>query len=288
MLKIENVVFAYGRRKPRVLDGFSLSLDRGGIYGLLGPNGVGKSTLLYMIMGMLRPKEGSITYDGTDTWRREPGILADTFLVPEEFSLPPVTLSRYIEVYGRMYPNFDLGVMQDCLKAFFMEDYAKRLNALSMGQKKKIFISFALACRTPLLLMDEPTNGLDIQAKTAFRTLMSRHIGDDRTVIISTHQVRDLEQLLDHIVIMNTRRVILSSDIAGIQDRLAFRRNVTEDEAEGALITIPSPGGMDIMTLNDGGDITDVNLELLFGYALSNPDETARIFNETSSNSEAK
>lgn len=269
MIKIDNVSFSYGMRKPRVLADFSLQLSEAGIYGLLGPNGAGKSTLLYLIMGMLKPSRGSITSDGVSTWKRRPDTLRDMFIVPEEFSLPQMQLKDFVTAQSALYPNFSMDIMDRCLHEFGMTGTGN-IGALSMGQKKKIFISFALACQTPVLLMDEPTNGLDIQAKAAFRTLVSQVVNPSQIVIISTHQVRDLEQLLDHILIMNRCQVLLNADVQDLQRRYAFFHNVAPTEADGALFTLQSPGGLNIMTDNHDPEqiCTDTDLELLFSYMM--------------------
>lgn len=277
MLKIDKVTYSYGRRKPKVLDDFSLELSPGSIYGLLGPNGAGKSTLLYLTMGALKPSAGYITYNGDNTMLRLPRTLTGIFLVPEEVTLPPVTLRRYTQLNAPFYPNFSTEVMERCLKAFGLTN-DMRLDRISMGLKKKAFISFAFACLTPVLLMDEPTNGLDIPGKVTFRRLCSELMTDDRIMVISTHQVRDLDQLLDRVVMMNENRIIISRSIAEIQNTLRFDRGVPESMARRALAAIPSPGGFDVMMPATPGDETEVNLELLFDYAMHHPGELESMF----------
>ena len=271
MIEIDNLKFAYKSRGALVLDGFSLKLDHGGIYGLLGPNGVGKSTLLYLMTGMLFPTAGTVRFEGYDTSRRLPGVLERMVLVPEELELPRMSAEKYVDVYGCMYPNFSREVYEACLKEFLMPKI-ERLDALSMGQRKKVAISFAIAARTPLLLMDEPTNGLDIQGKAAFRSLVSRYISDDQIVVISTHQVRDLDQLPDHILIINNRNVRLDAPVSKSQDKFSFYDNVTGDIVTRAMIALPSPGGFAVMVPNTDGDMTAINLELLFTYVLQHPE----------------
>ena len=271
MITIENLSFAYKRRSPLVLDGFSLKLEHSGIYGLLGPNGVGKSTLLYLMTGMLFPTGGTVKFDGYDAGRRLPGVLERMFLVPEELVLPRMSAESYVNAYSCMYPNFSREIFDACLAEFMMPKVG-RLDSLSMGQRKKVMISFAIAARTPLLLMDEPTNGLDIQGKAAFRSLVSRYISDDQIVVISTHQVRDLDQLLDHILIVNNQKVLLDSPVSKIQDKLSFYDNVTGDIVTRAMIALPSPGGFAVMGPNTDGDMTAINLELLFTYVLQHPE----------------
>lgn len=281
MLKIDKLTFGYGHSKRKVLDDFAMELAGGTVCGLLGPNGAGKTTLLQLIMGALTPWSGTVTFDGENTRARKAETLSRMMLVPEEVTLPEVSLDTFIDCYGRMYPNFSKEIFDECVKEFMVED-KKNLKALSMGQKKKIYISFALACRCDLILMDEPTNGLDIPGKASFRRLISSLIGDDTTVIISTHQVRDLEQILDRIAIMDEHRLLFNQTVGDIQNRLKFVWNIPQDQAMDALATMPSPAGVDAMLINDGeGEETSVNLEMLFDYVLRHPQDTNKIFNGT-------
>ena len=209
MLKIENITYGYNTMH-NVLENFSLSYEEPGIYGLLGKNGTGKSTLLYLIMGLLRPKQGQITFEGINTQERNPEALQEMFIVPEEYNLPSITLPEYVKVLKPFYPNFDEQLMVRLLEVFEMQGPRINLGALSMGQKKKIYMCIALATRTKLLLMDEPTNGLDIPSKSQFRKVVAQGMREDQTVIISTHQVRDVETLLDHVTIIEQNAVLLN------------------------------------------------------------------------------
>lgn len=278
MLKINNVSYSYSLKGSKVLDDFSLSLSSGGVYGLLGPNGAGKSTLLNIIAGTLTPSHGNVTLDGTDTRRRLPETLSDIFFVPEEFSLPPMKLSKYARLYGAMYPRFSEDDMKRYLEMFELPSDV-RLDTLSMGQKKKVFMSFAMACNTRVLLMDEPTNGLDIPGKSAFRRFTASNIDDERIFVISTHQVRDVDRLLDHILIMNQSHVLLDRPVYEIQKRLKFIETNDARLTAEALHSIPSIGGASIIIPNDDQCETDINLELLFDFIQRKPDLAKTIFN---------
>lgn len=269
-LSLKNLSFRYSRKKPLVLDNVSMDFTEGKICGLLGPNGAGKSTLLYLIAGALAPTSGEVTFDGIKTINRNPKVLANIFLVPEEPQLPSMTLSKFIELNSTFYPNFNAGIMEEALNEFDLS-VPGRLDALSMGQKKKIVLSFALAVRTPVLLMDEPTNGLDIPGKSAFRRLVARYAGDDRLFLISTHQVRDLDQLLDHVIIMDSHRFVLDDSIYNLQQKLSFLRNQPR-VPENALYSLPSLGGFDVLVpkADDDDEETVVNLEILFEAAMKN------------------
>lgn len=220
MLQIQNVTYGYNAMH-NVLENFSLQYDEPGIYGLLGKNGTGKSTLLYLIMGLLRPKQGEITFNGVNTQNRLPETLQEMFIVPEEYNLPSIPLPAYLKVLCPFYPNFDEQLMVKLLEMFDMlhvngatldENGIPKINlgALSMGQKKKVYMCIALAARTKLLLMDEPTNGLDIPSKSQFRKVVAHGMRDDQIVVISTHQVRDVETLLDHVTIIEQNAVLLN------------------------------------------------------------------------------
>lgn len=277
MLQVENISFSYGRRKPEVLSDFSFSLEKGRVYGLLGKNGVGKSTLLYLMCGLLTPKHGRVMYHGVDMRRRLPETLRDVFLVPEEFDLPAVSLVQFVELNSPFYPNFSKEDMMTYLHLFEM-DWNIHLGGLSMGQKKKVFMSFALATHTSLLLMDEPTNGLDIMAKSQFRKFIASGMSDERTIVISTHQVRDIDNVLDHVVIMNNSRVLLDESIVRVTERLAFVESDSPALAEEALYKLPSVQGNSLLLPNSEGVETKLNLELLFGAVLANPEKIKDLF----------
>ena len=263
MIDVQNIRFKYAGGKHLVFDDFSLQLGENHIYGLLGKNGTGKSTLLYLLSGLLRPSAGSVSFDGVATCQRRPETLREIFLVPEEFDLPGVSLDQYVRINQPFYPRFSREVLESCLADFELTTDLK-LGSLSMGQKKKVYMAFALAANTRLLLMDEPTNGLDIPSKSQFRRVIAQNMTDDRTVIISTHQVHDVEQLLDHIVILSPQKLLLDASVQELTDRYVFEYRPVED-AEGVLYAEPSlQGNAVIATRQPSSQETQVNLELLF------------------------
>lgn len=279
MLKIEDLSFTYpGRNNPAVGD-FSLEMNPGGVYGLLGRNGVGKSTLLYLIAGLLTPDRGHVYLDGTDTRLRRPSTLASIFIVPEELTLPDLTLKQYVSVNAPFYPNFSADDLRRHLTTFEIDpELPYKLTSLSMGQRKKVFMSFALACNTPLVLMDEPTNGLDIPGKMAFRRFIAGGADEQRTTVISTHQVRDIETLLDHVLIIDNNRVLLNASTAEISSLLAFVHTTDPAVLERALYQQPVLGGVAAVLINDGSYDTDINLETLFELASKDADKLNEIF----------
>ena len=253
MITVENLSFLYRKSKRAVLHDFSLSLEKGRVYGLLGKNGAGKSTLLYLMSGLLTPKSGKVVYHDVDVRRRLPITLQDMFLVPEEFDLPPVSLISYIELNSPFYPRFSKEDMVKYLHYFEM-DINIDLGALSMGQKKKVFMSFALATNTSLLLMDEPTNGLDIPGKSQFRKFIASGMTDDKTILISTHQVRDIDKVLDHVLIMDNSRVLLNESTMSICDKLFFTESENRELLQSSLFSTTTNKGKFFVLANETGE----------------------------------
>lgn len=268
MIEVKNMSFSYGKRKQKVFDDFSLALDKGSVYGLLGKNGTGKSTLLYLMTGLLRPQAGQVLYKGVDVSMRYPLTLQDMFLVPEEFALPSVSLKRYLKLNTPFYPNFSNELLNACLHDFDMNEDI-HLGELSMGQKKKAFMCFALATNTSLLVMDEPSNGLDIPSKSQFRKVIASGMTDEKSVIISTHQVRDIDSLLDHVVIIDGTRVLLNASVKTICDKVYFAEQGMNEPTDTALYVQPSVQGNSVIFPNTENEETNLNLEVLFNAMLA-------------------
>ena len=278
MIEVENLSFNYGRRKSKVLEDFSMKLEKGSVYGLLGKNGTGKSTLLYLMAGLLRPQTGNVLYKGVDVKKRYPDTLQDMFLVPEEFTLPNVSLKQYVKLNAPFYPNFSDELLNACLRDFDMNEDI-HLGELSMGQKKKAFMCFALATNTSLLMMDEPTNGLDIPSKSQFRKVIASGMSDDKAVIISTHQVRDIDSLLDHVLIMDGSKLLLNESVSSICEKLYFAEQGINEPTEGALYVQPSVHGNSVILPNEYGEDSKMNLEVLFKAMLAERERMQQMFN---------
>ena len=278
MIEVENLSFNYGRRKSKVLEDFSMKLEKGSVYGLLGKNGTGKSTLLYLMAGLLRPQTGNVLYKGVDVKKRYPDTLQDMFLVPEEFTLPNVSLKQYVKLNAPFYPNFSDELLNACLRDFDMNEDI-HLGELSMGQKKKAFMCFALATNTSLLMMDEPTNGRDIPSKSQFRKVIASGMSDEKAVIISTHQVRDIDSLLDHVLIMDGSKLLLNESVSSICEKLYFAEQGINEPTEGALYVQPSVHGNSVILPNEYGEDSKMNLEVLFNAMLAERERMQQMFN---------
>ena len=269
MITIDNSSYKYAGKGAEVFHDFSLGLKENRIYGLLGENGTGKSTLLYLISGLLFPKKGRIEVNGYDVCKRHPDMLRDMFIVPEEYDLPAVSLKRYVEMNRPFYPRFSDETLQRCLKDFGISPDV-RLNALSMGQKKKVYMSLALATRVRLLLLDEPTNGMDIPSKAIFRKVVAENMADDSLVIISTHQVHDVESLLDHVLMIDHKSILLDAGLDEIAQQYAFLVRQPGQMTGEELYAEPSLQGNNVVVRRtEDIDETPVNLEMLFNAMIS-------------------
>ena len=275
MIRIESLTFGYTLRR-KVLNDISLSLGEGHIHGLLGCNGIGKTTLLKIICGIMRPDNGSVTVDGVDPMRRKPETFSNLIIIPEEFDLPNISLEKYAEITSPFYPRFDIGAMRGYCQELGVNSQ-ESLHTMSMGQRKKAYIAFALACNVKMLLMDEPTNGLDIPSKTIFRRLLAGYVDETRMVVISTHQVADVESLLDSIVILDQQGVALNATTSEICSKLKFGKAEEGDEVIYSERTI---SGDMAVSLNENGEDTQLSIELLFNATTANRDAIAAIFNK--------
>jgi len=276
MTQIENINFAYKRKVP-VFDGLSLSLEPGNIYGLLGRNGVGKTTLLKIIAGLVFPKKGECKVNGHEAALRIPEALEDIFFLPEEFELPPVKIERYVYLNAPFYSRFDYGMFEGLVKEFEL-DKGKKISQFSYGQKKKFLIAFGLATKARMLLMDEPTNGLDIPSKSQFRKVIASSMQDDQIIVISTHQVRDLQSLIDPIIIMESGRIIFNQTIYDINSSLVFETLPQRPDESVLVYSEDVMGGFATISRNIIGKETRIDIELLFNAVVSNHKAFNEIF----------
>ncbi len=276
MLRIRDVRFAYPRQAPLFQD-LDFRVSPGEVIGLLGKNGAGKTSLLKIGTGLLFPQAGEVNlFDGPAALRR-PEVLARIAYVPEQFEVPPVHVREYVAYQSGYFSRFDGELMEHYLQRFEITGN-EMLTKLSFGQQKKVLLAFALAGMADLVILDEPTNGLDIPSKQVFRQLVAEASDDRRAFVISTHQVRDVENLIDPIVVLDGGRVVFQADLAGIQENFEMRRFESEAEAveAGALAADTRLGSsIALVPRNGAGESTGggVDLELFFQAAISHPRE---------------
>lgn len=274
MVTIENLSFAY-KKKNLIFDNVSFEM-KSGIYGLLGENGVGKSTLLHIISGLRFATEGNCKVDGYDSFKRAPEMLEKLFFLPEEFDAPRMSPNKFAKTNSPFYPNFSNEQFQAFLKEFNV-DPDQNMSEMSLGQRKKSMISFTLAVKTPLTLLDEPTNGLDIPSKAIFRRLLASVADENKCIIVSTHQVRDLENIIDPIIILDRNQVLLNNSVEEITAKLKF--DCTPAPLANALYSEPTMQGHISVTPNTDNDESTVNIEALFNAAVRNKSQFRELFN---------
>lgn len=265
MIKVNNLAFSYG--KDQVLKNINLTLEDGKIYGLLGENGVGKTTLLTLLCGLKKAQVGSIDTDGANPYDREPSLLEQMFYLPDDVAPIYDKAYSWARSRGKFWSNFSLDKFVEIMNDF-ENDVNQKLSAMSTGQLKKTYISFALACSTKYLFLDEPTNGLDIPSKSQFRSSILKYTSEDSTIVISTHQVRDLENVIDPIIILDRQDVLLNASLEEISRKLFFDYG-TELHQE-SLYSEQLPGGFIQVYPNVWNQDSKVNIEALFNAVHKN------------------
>lgn len=275
MIKINNLNFGYSKNNL-LFKNLSMQLSAGHIYGLLGKNGAGKSTLLKNMAGLVYAESGTLDVLGFDPAKRQPSLLNQICFIPEEFYLPSVKIDAYVKANAPFYPNFDHDYFTALLAEFDIP-VAQKLIDMSYGQKKKVIISFGLATQAKFIIMDEPTNGLDIPSKAQFRKIMASALTEDRCIIISTHQVRDLDNLIDTVIMLDENSVALKASVEEITNKLCFKRVKELDDT--VIYAEPSLSGYNAVVANYHNEDSKLDIELLFNAVLAEKSKLKPIFN---------
>jgi ABC-2 type transport system ATP-binding protein len=274
MVKLANLTFGYSK-KSLLFENLNLHLQVGHIYGLLGKNGAGKSTLLKNLAGLVFPIKGSCMVNGYNSSNRLPAFLQELFFIPEEIYMPSLTASQYLNGAAQFYPKFDQQQFYEMLNEFDVQ-HDQNLSKLSFGQQKKVMIAFGLATNTALLIMDEPTNGLDIPSKVQFRKIIASALTEERCIVISTHQVRDLDSLIDTIIVLHKKEIVLNKSLEEIAERLQFTTAANANKEE-ILYTEDNPIGVNTISINKMQNYSKVDMEMLFNAIIN--DQTLVIQN---------
>ncbi|SHG11969.1 ABC-2 type transport system ATP-binding protein [Flavobacterium fluvii] len=267
MINIQHLTFRYKKQEALFTD-LSFQQQNGSIVGLLGRNGAGKSTLLQLISGLLQPQLGELSINGFKPFDRLPDFLADIYMVSEEFSFPPITIGTYIKATAPLYPKFEYGKMGNILQEFEL-DAKKNLNSLSHGQRKKFLIAFALSTNCSLLILDEPTNGLDIPSKSLFRKILVSSVSEEQLVIISTHQVKDIETIIDKIVVLDEGKMVYNETVLDISQQWQFKTVASLSGIETPIYQEKCLGGHRIIMAADSVEETEIDIELLFNAIIN-------------------
>lgn len=277
MIQITDLDFWYTSKHP-VFTSLNLDLQKGKIHGILGLNGTGKSTLLKLMAGNLFAKSGTVEVQQKNISNRPVSLLTDIYFLPEEIDTPNISISKYVSTHAPFYPQFNQEKFLHILSDFNVPNDSK-LNRLSFGQKKKVLIAFGLATKTKVLIFDEPTNGLDIPSKSQFRKIIAREISDDQLIVISTHQVRDLGQMLDSVVILDQGRIIFNQEIENIEQKLLFKNTESIPEHIRPLYSEKSMANHIYIVPNRNTQHSEIQLEILFNAITENADLIIEQFN---------
>ena len=280
IIDFRNLDFHYNNQ-TKLFSNINLQLKPGSIHGLLGKNGEGKSTLLKLACGLLFPIRGQIETLGFNPKQRNPVMLREIFFLPEEIQDSNLSIEKYENVYAPFYSDFSSSSFYKLLNEFTIDTKTQNIGELSLGQKKKIMIAFGLATNSKLVLLDEPTNGLDIPSKRQFRRMISAAMNEKTCIVISTHQVSDLDDLIDQLIIMDQHEIVFKESIQTITSKLLFKTSEKKDLDQLTLYSEQTPSGYNQVRVNVLGEENKLDIELLFNAILSDKQNIKRILNST-------
>ena len=270
MISLKEMSFTYPGLEASFIDRVNLELGSGIICGLLGPNGAGKSTLFKLLSGLLKPQNGSCKVLGSSPFQRNPEFLSDLFILPEEVFVPALSLNNYVKIYARFYPKYDDSVFRTLIGEFGI-DHNKQLTTLSLGQKKKFMLSFGIAANTTLLIMDEPASGLDIPSRKQLKNILARHHSESRSFIISSHQVGDIEGLINSAIIILSGTILLNIGMEEVIRKLEF--SVEQNVPDDCLYAEATSNGYSVVRKNNADKECRLDLGLLYGFVTTEPDK---------------
>lgn len=266
MIELKNLSFRYGHSFFALRD-INATIPSG-IHLLLGENGAGKTTLLQVIGGLLFPTIGECLIDGRDVASRRPEVMERIFFMPEDCVFPAKTINAFASMHSQFYPTFNADDLGRNLADFGMTG-DEPVAGLSLGMRKRANLAYVLALHCPVTLLDEPANGLDINAKKSLRQMIMRNCGDEQTIIVSTHTVWDLEQLFDGVIVLRQGSMILSKAVYDIAERLSFV--TSPGHYPGAWYEEVSMAGYrSIASRNENDPETDVDFNLLYSALMGN------------------
>ncbi len=277
MIEIKNLSFYYSRKRP-VYSDLSLKIEKGSVSAILGLNGAGKTTLFNLIAGFLIPKEGSCKVSYYESSKRSPEMLQELFMVSDISEFPNMVIDKFCKLYADFYPRFDYNLFTNCLAEFNLSS-KQSLKHLSLGEKRKVMLSFALATRCKLLLFDEPTNGLDIPSKSTFRKMIAANLEEDQTILLATHQVRDLGNLMDRIIIEHQGKIILNETTNQISEKLLFGVKATDVNPNDLFYSDENVASNECVAINRNSHSSKLDIEQLFNAAISDPQKISLVFN---------
>lgn len=281
MIDAKHVRFSYSWKRP-LFEDLTFHVGRGRVTGLLGLNGEGKTTLLKLLAGQLLYSGGKIEVLNQDPKVRKVSFLQSVYYLSESINLPKgISVKRFFDMMKVFYPTYSQEIADECLAAFDI-DPGMEMRSASQGQQKKMMLAFAFALRVAVLLLDEPTNGLDIPSKSVFRRLIAKYITEEQTVIISTHQIRDLEQIIDYAMVLRNNQILLNESLSELSERFVVAPAAGR---EGALYEEMSPMGKLGLYTREEWDEYNFSTEMFFNAIQESQDRILRALKSTTVNS---
>ncbi|MCM1449636.1 MAG: ABC transporter ATP-binding protein [Clostridiales bacterium] len=220
MIELKDIKFSYNKGKSLALSDVSGTIGEG-LYLLAGENGAGKTTLLHIIAGLAIPGEGKCTIDGVESGKNRAEYNGKVFLLEENMFFPGKTINEFARIHSIFYPTFSPERFRANLGEFGLTGDEK-LRSLSLGNRKKAQLAYVLALGIEVVLLDEPTNALDIEGRNSLRKLLVRSVHEGQTVIVSTHTIGDLERLFEGAVIMQSSRILFAGTEDDVTAKLSF------------------------------------------------------------------
>ncbi len=285
MLELKNLTKTFGSFKS--LDGLTLTVPKGAVYGLVGPNGAGKSTAIRHITGVYRPDSGSVTLDGRHVYENPKAKETIGYIPDEIFYFSSATLEEMHKFYKGLYPRFD-DALFNRLKEIFKLPEKTPIRRYSKGMQKQAAFQLTLSCRPEVLVLDEPVDGLDPVMRRQVMSLILADVAErGTTVLISSHNLRELEDVCDHVGIMDHGRMLLEKSLADMQGA-THKLQIVGDTPEGLDVLHESSSGrlktlivrgsaVEIATKAENSkpayfDVLPLSLEEIFIYELGGVD----------------
>jgi len=264
MISFSNVVKRFDEKL--VLDNINWKLSKGHCYGLVGPNGSGKSTLLRLISGVIEADAGTVFVDRENVFDNPPAKEKIFFLADDPYFFPQSNMDEMRAFYQRFYPNFDVQKYQMLLEDFKLDPFTK-INSFSKGMKRQVMLILGLASNPDILLLDEAFDGLDPLMRFKLRQYIAQEISENEIlVVISSHNLRELEDICDHIAMINNNKLQMDSATDEMQDTYHKYQLVFKDRFDIEVLKALNPlhvSGTDrIFTMIVKGDKSEIEPSL--------------------------
>lgn len=264
MIALDNVSFKYPNGLEAIKEVNAQITP--GLYLLLGENGAGKTTLLHLMAGLLFPSAGKISVNSADVIQRLPSMYQDLLFLGESSDIPTATIRKFAAIHSPFYPGFSEELFTSNLTEFGLTGN-EPMSSLSFGTRHKAILAYVLSLGCKTLLLDEPANGLDINARKTLRSILARVMDENSTVLVSTHTTADFQALFDGVIILLGGRLVFNMSVADITERVAF--TITPVPPINSIYMEQELGMFHCIVPNEEGRDTDIDFGLLYSALLS-------------------